>query len=244
MPHAAPTLRDRIALRWRTFLLARAGPRGWRRLAARAACRNLGPYQHRAFLSGILPKGFIDPEAWLNHPRLKMGNHVYLGTRVVITEANSGGPVTIADHVQIYGNAIIETGSGGSIRIDEGTHIQPGLHLHSHLAEIHIGSHVEIAANCAFYNYDHGTTAGTLIMNQALRTRGDIVVGDGVWLGHGVTVLQGVTIGTGAVIAAGAVVVSDIPPNAIAAGIPARVVKFREPAAARREKPLTPTPLP
>lgn len=244
MTRPASTLRHRIALRWRTFLLARAGQRGLRRLAARAACRNLAPYQHRAFLAGILPKGFIDPDACVRHPRLHLGKHVYLGTRVHITEANGGGPVTLADRVQIYGDAFIETGSGGSIHIDEGTHIQPGLHLHSHLAEIHIGSRVEIAANCAFYNYDHGTTAGTVIMEQPLRTRGDIVVEDGAWLGHGVTVLQGVTIGAGAVVAAGAVVVSDIPANAIAAGIPARVVKFREPAAARREKSPIPTPLP
>ncbi|HLP78588.1 MAG TPA: hypothetical protein VK327_16910, partial [Candidatus Paceibacterota bacterium] len=46
-------------------------------------------------------------------------------------------------------------------------------------------------------------------------------------IGHGATVLQGVTIGEGAVIAAGAVVVHDIPDNAIAAGVPARVVRYR-----------------
>lgn len=52
-----------------------------------------------------------------------------------------------------------------------------------------------------------------------------IVIGDGVWLGVGVTVLGGVTVGAGAVIAAGAVVTADIPPNTIAAGIPARHVR-------------------
>jgi acetyltransferase-like isoleucine patch superfamily enzyme len=52
-------------------------------------------------------------------------------------------------------------------------------------------------------------------------------VGDGAWIGHGVTVLQGVRIGEGAVIAAGAVVVHDVPENAIAAGVPARVVGHR-----------------
>lgn len=243
MPTSDSSFRAKMRLRWRSFLLARAGARGIGRLAARMVCRNLGPHQHRAFLAGILPRGFVDPEAWIDHPRLTLGNHVYLGARVVITESNAGGPVVIADRVQIYGDAIIETGHGGSVHIDEHTHIQPGLHLHSHLAAIHIGSHVEIAANCAFYNYDHGIAAGQPIMEQPLRTRGDTVIGDGVWLGHGVTVLQGVTIGEGAVIAAGAVVVSDIPPQAIAAGVPARVMKFREDARQRR-KTLTPTPLP
>ena len=58
-------------------------------------------------------------------------------------------------------------------------------------------------------------------------SKGDIVVGDDVWIGHQATVLSGVKIGQGAVIAAGAVVTKDIPPYAIAAGIPAKVVSYR-----------------
>lgn len=53
-----------------------------------------------------------------------------------------------------------------------------------------------------------------------------IVIGKKVWLGANVTVIPGVTIGDGAVIAAGAVVTRDIPPNAVAAGVPARTVKM------------------
>lgn len=60
-------------------------------------------------------------------------------------------------------------------------------------------------------------------------SKGDIVVEDDAWLGLGATVLSGVTIGQGAVIAAGAVVTRDVPPYAIAAGAPARVVKYRFP---------------
>lgn len=58
-------------------------------------------------------------------------------------------------------------------------------------------------------------------------SKGDIVIKDDVWIGHNATILSGVTIGQGAVIAAGAVVSTDIPPYAIAAGVPARVVKYR-----------------
>lgn len=46
-----------------------------------------------------------------------------------------------------------------------------------------------------------------------------------VWIGAGATVTQGVTIGENSIIAAGAVVTKDIPPNVIAAGIPAKVIK-------------------
>lgn len=53
------------------------------------------------------------------------------------------------------------------------------------------------------------------------------IIGNDVFIGANVTVLDGVTIGDGAVIGAGAVVTSDIPPYAIAAGVPAKVVRYR-----------------
>lgn len=54
-----------------------------------------------------------------------------------------------------------------------------------------------------------------------------ITIGNDVFIGANVTILDGVTIGNGAVIGAGAVVVNDIPPYAIAVGVPAKVVKYR-----------------
>jgi len=53
----------------------------------------------------------------------------------------------------------------------------------------------------------------------------DITIGDGAWLASNVTVLGPCTIGEHAVVAAGAVVTSDIPAYAVAAGVPARVIK-------------------
>lgn len=59
--------------------------------------------------------------------------------------------------------------------------------------------------------------------------KGDTVVGNDVWLGYEALVMPGVKIGHGAIIAARSVVSSDVPPYAVAAGNPARVVKSRFP---------------
>lgn len=55
-----------------------------------------------------------------------------------------------------------------------------------------------------------------------------VVVEDDVLIGANAVVLEGVRIGAGAVVAAGAVVTEDVPPNAVAAGTPARVIKMKD----------------
>lgn len=57
--------------------------------------------------------------------------------------------------------------------------------------------------------------------------KGPIVIGNDVWIGRRAIVLSGVTVGDGAIIGAGAVVSRDVPPFAVAAGNPARVVRYR-----------------
>lgn len=58
-------------------------------------------------------------------------------------------------------------------------------------------------------------------------SKGDIVVGNDVWIGMNALVVSGVTIGDGAIVAAGSVVVGDVPPYAVVGGNPARVLKYR-----------------
>ena len=54
-------------------------------------------------------------------------------------------------------------------------------------------------------------------------------IGNDVWVGHHVVIMGGVTIGDGAVIGAGAIVTKDVPPYAIVAGVPAKVLRYRFP---------------
>jgi virginiamycin A acetyltransferase len=60
-------------------------------------------------------------------------------------------------------------------------------------------------------------------------TKGDLVVGHDVWIGYGATLMAGITVGHGAVIGAMSVVTADVPPYAVVAGNPARVIRYRQP---------------
>ena len=60
-----------------------------------------------------------------------------------------------------------------------------------------------------------------------LPSRGDILIGNDVWIGYEALIMPGVKIGDGAIIAARSVVVSDIPPYTVAGGNPAKVIKQR-----------------
>lgn len=64
-------------------------------------------------------------------------------------------------------------------------------------------------------------------VTDAWDNKGDIVVGNDVWIGFEAVILSGVTIGDGAVIGARAVVTKDVPPYTIVAGVPARPLRLR-----------------
>jgi acetyltransferase-like isoleucine patch superfamily enzyme len=129
--------------------------------------------------------------------------------------------------VRLHQEVIIETGVGGSLIIGEESNIQPRCQLSAYKGTIHIGTGVMMAPYCALYPYAHGILPGMPIRKQPVRSRGGIVIGDEAWLGVGVIVLDGVRIGAGAVVGAGSVVVHDVPDDAVAQGVPARVVMLR-----------------
>ncbi|NAY91226.1 antibiotic acetyltransferase [Muricauda sp. JGD-17] len=59
------------------------------------------------------------------------------------------------------------------------------------------------------------------------KTNLPINIGNDVWIGRDVKIMDGVTVGDGAVVAAGAIVTKNVPPYAIAGGVPAKVIKYR-----------------
>ena len=55
-----------------------------------------------------------------------------------------------------------------------------------------------------------------------------VVIEDDVLVGANAVILEGVRVGRGAVVAAGAIVIEDVPENAVVAGIPAKIIKFKD----------------
>ena len=93
---------------------------------------------------------------------------------------------------------------------------------------VSIGEGTLIAMHCRIVSSNHTIAPfGTPIRSQP-DVPLPVKIGRDVWLGAGVTVLGGVTIGDGCIVGAGAVVTKDLPPGAIAHGIPAAVKGWRE----------------
>ena len=212
---------------WARFWMHYTGLSIWGRIATRLAILFSPPYKGRYYLAGLNSKGYISPTSNVHHHDLRMGANVFIGDRVVIFQGFGGGFVELNDRVHLVGDIYIETGQGGSLKIGRDTYIQPRCQFSAYLAPIEVGCGVQIAPTCGFYPYDHGFAPGRLISEQPLKTKGGIIIDDDALLGYGVIVLSGVRIGKGAVIGAGSVVTKDIPDGAIAAGVPARVIKMR-----------------
>jgi acetyltransferase-like isoleucine patch superfamily enzyme len=95
-------------------------------------------------------------------------------------------------------------------------------------AGISIGEGTLIAQQVAIMDYDGHPVfraGGSPGAESFGGSTAPIKIGRNVWIGFRATVLKGVTIGDGSILGAGAVVSSDVPPNSMAAGNPARVIR-------------------
>ena len=110
---------------------------------------------------------------------------------------------------------------GGLLTIGHGTNVN-GVGTKLLCAqEITIGKHCTLSWDVQVLDNDFHTI---VVDGQSRPSAAPVRIGDRVWIGTRAIVLKGVTIGDGAVVAAGAVVTKDVPPGAVVAGVPARVV--------------------
>jgi acetyltransferase-like isoleucine patch superfamily enzyme len=162
---------------------------------------------------------------------LHLSRHCFIDDYVTLyAHPQATGAIRLGENVHLYRWTVVELGGGaGSLDIGANSYLQAGCTLNPFQSSIRIGQNCMIATHCTFMPYQHSYGDITRPMReQPLTSRGEIVLEDDVWLGAQVCVLDGVTIGRGAIIGAGAVVTKDIPPYAIAAGVPARVLRTRD----------------
>lgn len=123
--------------------------------------------------------------------------------------------------------ATIESG----FNCDYGDNITLGVNFYANhdctildAAKITIGDNVMLGPKVTIASAGHPLNAA--LRSEGLENAAAINIKDNVWIGANCCILGGVTIGNNAVIAAGAVVTKDIPENALAVGIPAKVTKI------------------
>lgn len=127
---------------------------------------------------------------------------------------------------------VLQNQNQNHILISLGENVQINDYVHITAAEsIIIGNNVLIASKVFISDLNHGNYSNgiadspiSLPNDRAIITK-PVVISDNVWLGEGVCVLPGCTIGFGSIIGAASVVTKNIPPNCIAVGNPAKVIK-------------------
>jgi acetyltransferase-like isoleucine patch superfamily enzyme len=142
----------------------------------------------------------------------------------------------------------LEIGRHATLRIGRWAWIGHGCKIRVHEGEVEIGAktvigqectisafqHVSIGRECIvadrvmLIDFDHGVTE----VERPIRTQGiykrDVRVSHNVWIGYGACVLRGVNVGENAIVGTSSVLTTDVPANAVIAGVPGRVIRMRE----------------
>lgn len=156
----------------------------------------------------------------LLNPTLYIGRSCSFEKGIRLT-ATDGGRIFISDRVHLAEGVNI-TCSAGEIRISDDVFIGRGTVIVAN-EFIEIGRDSMISEYVVIRDQDHNTKSRPV--RKAGLTSAPIVIGEDVWIGCKASVLRGSVIGNRSVIGAHALVKSHIPPESIAVGVPARVIR-------------------
>lgn len=154
----------------------------------------------------------VDPSATLSGATF--GAYCEVGARTILQDVSMGDYSYVVNDAQITYTTI-----GKFVSIAAMTRINPGNH------PMHRATQAHFTYRASAYFPGEADDAEFF----AWRRQHHVTIGHDVWIGHGAIVLPGRNIGNGAVIAAGAIVTKDVPPYAIVAGNPARIIRPRFP---------------
>ena len=163
----------------------------------------------------------------VRHPhKIHIGSNVVVDDNCLLDakgESNRG--IRIGDGVFVGRNTILSC-KNGDIELANGVNVGFNCEIFS-ASRVTIGPSVLMAAYSYIIGGDHHFSDPSMPVLAQTRTSAGVTIGEGAWMGAGAKILDGVSIGEYAVVGAGAVVREDVPPRAVAVGIPARVVSTR-----------------
>ena len=158
-------------------------------------------------LDGIDRLVFLRP--LISNPLIEVGDYTYYD--------NPAGPERFEEHVLYHFDFI-----GDRLRIGRFCQIA------AETIFIMNGGNHRMAGFSAFpFPIFGGRWSGRFEGETDFPDKGDMTIGNDVWIGFGATLMPGISVGDGAIIGARAVVTEDVPPYAVVAGNPARVTRMR-----------------
>lgn len=155
------------------------------------------------WINGLLSSGVVPSK--LRVAALRLAGYRMLGAKVACKCYIGAGQVVLGSRTFLNLQCYLEPSAG-----------------------IYIGSGVMIGPRTSIITTTHpigSSESSRTDRSPSSMTRAPVRVGDNVWIGLGTTILPGVTIGNGAVIAAGSVVTTDVMPNTLVGGVPARLIR-------------------
>ena len=179
-------------------------------------------------LLGSVGKGVVfGQNVVLRHPhKIRLGDGVTVDDLVVLDAKGASNRGIDVGRFVFLGRGTILSCKDGDITI--GDHGNFGFHCEVFSgSSVVVGKHGLFAAQAYLVGGGHEFAQGDRAVIDQPRTSRGIVLGDNVWLGTGAKVLDGVRIGSDVVVGANAVVNADLPDGAVAAGVPARVLRSR-----------------
>jgi acetyltransferase-like isoleucine patch superfamily enzyme len=161
-----------------------------------------------------------------------VGNRLHLEGAIPLIEGN--GAIRIGDDVRIGGRNSWTVGfkniDGAELVIGDRVNIGYQ-NVISAAKSVRIGDDTMFAPNVQVYdNPTHPMSPAARLRHEPFHpdTAAPVIIGQNVWVGSGAFILKGVTIGDGAIVAALSIVTKDVPPNALVAGNPAKVIRILE----------------
>ena len=157
--------------------------------------------------------------------RISLGSGIIIDDNVVLDAKGAGSSIELGDQVLVGRHCVLSV-TEGTLRLGSFVSIGPFCTIVTK-SSIEIGSNVSIANGTYLLGAGHAMDDPTAPAILQKRTSLGIVIEDDVWLGAGAMLLDGAVVRRNSIIGAGAVVRGEIPPNSVAAGIPAKVLYNR-----------------